>query len=91
MPVDKAIPLASALRLRPVLMTAMAAGIAMVPVAVFPPPATEQFRNIATAITGGLLTSTVMTLIVIPVAYQWMDTVLNLIRRFYTEPSPVES
>lgn len=91
MAVAKAIPIASALRLRPVLMTAITTGIAMLPVAIFPPPATEQFRNIATAIAGGLLTSTVMTLIVIPVAYYWMDIVLTTLKRFYTEPSLLRS
>lgn len=84
---DKAIPLASALRLRPVLMTAITTGIAMLPVALYPPPATEQFRNIAWGITGGLLTSTVMTLIVIPVAYAWMETFITWLKRFYTEPN----
>lgn len=86
MPLDKAIPIASALRLRAVLMTAIAAGIAMAPVAIAPPPATEQFRNIATAIIGGLISSTVMTLIVIPVAYHWMDYITTTVKRFYTEP-----
>ncbi len=85
MPVAEAIPLASALRLRPVLMTAIAAGIAMAPVAIAPPPATEQFRNIATGITGGLITSTLMTLIVIPVAYFWMHMIVTWLKRFYFE------
>ena len=62
----------------------------MLPVAIAPPPATEQFRNIATAIAGGLLTSTVMTLIVIPVAYLWMDNALTVVKRFYTEPSLIQ-
>lgn len=79
----RAVVAASVLRLRPVLMTAIAAGIAMFPVALNPPPATEQFRNIATAVIGGLLTSTVMTLVVIPVAYIVMDDLVTLVRRFY--------
>jgi len=79
----RAIVAASTLRLRPVLMTALAAGAAMLPVAISPPPATEQFRNIATAITGGLVTSTLMTLIVIPVAYSLMDDFVNLLKRIY--------
>lgn len=74
---------ASTLRLRPVLMTALAAGAAMFPIAIAPPPATEQFRNIATGISGGLITSTLMTLIVIPVAYALMDDFVNLLKRFY--------
>ena len=74
---------ASTLRLRPVLMTALAVGVAMLPIAISPPPATEQFRNIATAITGGLVTSTLMTLVVIPVAYMLMDDLIALIKRIY--------
>jgi len=79
----RAIVAASTLRLRPVLMTALAAGAAMFPIAINPPPATEQFRNIATGISGGLITSTLMTLIVIPVAYSLMDDFLILLKRFY--------
>ena len=90
MAIARAIPIASGLRLRPVLMTAITTGIAMLPVAIAPPPATEQFRNIATAIAGGLLTSTVMTLIVIPVAYLWMDNVLTVVKRFYMDPSLIQ-
>lgn len=81
----KAIVRASVLRLRPVLMTAITTGIAMAPIAIWPPPMTEQFRNIATGITGGLLTSTVMTLIVIPVSYFVMVHVRAWLIRFYTE------
>jgi HAE1 family hydrophobic/amphiphilic exporter-1 len=84
----QAIISASTLRLRPVLMTALAAGSAMFPIAIFPPPATEQFRNIATAISGGLITSTLMTLVVIPVAYMLMDDLTSLVRRIYfVDPS----
>ena len=84
-----AIIAASTLRLRPVLMTALTTAVAMLPVAINPPPATEQFRNIATGITGGLITSTMMTLIVIPVAYMLMDDLIALIRRIYlAEPPP---
>ncbi len=83
---------ASTLRLRPVLMTALAVGVAMFPIAVSPPPAAEQFRNIATGITGGLITSTLMTLVVIPVAYMLMDDLTALIKRIYLAdraPAPV--
>jgi len=82
---EEAVRTASMLRLRPVLMTALTTVIAIVPVAIYPPPATEQFRNIATAISGGLVTSTVMTLIAIPVAYMIMDDVMSWITRFYMD------
>lgn len=81
----KAIVVASGLRLRPVLMTALAVGAAMAPVAIEPPPATEQFRNIATGITGGLITSTLMTLVAIPVAYALMDDLVTWLKKFYME------
>ena len=85
-----AIIAASVLRLRPVLMTALAVGAAMFPIAIAPPPATEQFSNIATGITGGLITSTLMTLVVIPVAYMLMDDAIALIKRIYlVERTPV--
>ena len=90
----RAIVAASVLRLRPVLMTALAAGAAMFPIAIDPPPATEQFRNIATGISGGLITSTLMTLVVIPVAYSLMDDFVSLMKRIYlgrpdaAEPEP---
>ena len=88
----RAIIAASALRLRPVLMTALAVGAAMFPIAIAPPPATEQFRNIATGISGGLITSTLMTLIVIPVAYMLMDDLIVMLKRAYLgdAPSPAE-
>jgi len=82
---EEAVRTASMLRLRPVLMTALTTVIAIVPVAIYPPPATEQFRNIATAISGGLVTSTVMTLIAIPVAYMIMDDVMSWMKRFYMD------
>jgi len=80
---DHAIVAASAQRLRPVLMTAIAAGIGMAPVAIWPPPATAQFQEIATAVIGGLITSTMMTLIAIPVAYSLMDDFVTFVSRFY--------
>jgi len=82
---DRAIVVASTQRLRPVLMTAIAAGIAMAPIAIWPPPATEQFSEIATAIIGGLIVSTVMTLIAIPVAYSLMDDFVTFVRSFYMD------
>jgi len=82
---EEAVRTASMLRLRPVLMTTITTVIAILPVAINPPPATEQFRNIATGISGGLITSTVMTLIAIPVAYLLMDDIVTWVRRFYLE------
>ena len=57
-------------------------------IAISPPPATEQFRNIATGISGGLITSTLMTLVVIPVAYMLMDDLIAVIKRIYLVDQP---
>lgn len=89
--VIKAIPYASAIRLRPVLMTTITTGIAMSPVMVNPPSSMEQWRNIATAIVGGLISSTVMTLIVIPVSYFLMWHFISALRTFYTEPDLLQA
>ncbi len=82
-PRDRAIMVASAQRLRPVVMTAMAAGAAMLPLALFPPPGTTPFRAAALAISGGLFTSTVMTLLVIPAAYAFEEDFTSFLIRFY--------
>jgi len=84
--IKKAIPYASAIRLRPVLMTTITTGIAMAPLTFNPPSSMEQWRNMATAITAGLASSTIMTLIVIPVFYYLMWLFIRALRRFYNEP-----
>ncbi|GMT46009.1 MAG: multidrug ABC transporter [bacterium] len=90
-PMRRAVPLASGFRLRPVLMTAIAAAVAMSHVMLFPPPSMEQFSDIATAITGGILTSTVMTLVVVPMAYYFVHTFLHWLKDFYSKPNLLES
>ncbi len=90
-PMRRAVPLASGFRLRPVLMTAIAAAVAMSQVMIFPPPSMEQFRNIATAITGGILTSTVMTLVLVPLAYYFVHLFLRWLKDFYNKPNLLET
>lgn len=90
-PMRRAVPLASGFRLRPVLMTAIAAAVAMSHVMFFPPPSMEQFSDIATAITGGILTSTVMTLVVVPMAYYFVHLFLHWLKDFYSKPNLLET
>ena len=59
------------LRLRPVLMTASAAGLGLVPMALSHGTGSEVQRPLATVVIGGLVTSTVLTLLVIPALYKW--------------------
>lgn len=62
------------LRLRPVLMTALAASIGFLPVAISHGTGAEVQRPLATVVIGGLVTSTLLTLLVLPTAYSWLET-----------------
>ena len=59
------------LRLRPVLMTALVAGLGFIPMALGHGAGAEVQRPLATVVIGGLLTSTVLTLVVLPSLYAW--------------------
>ena len=57
-------------RLRPVLMTALVASLGFVPMAVNIGPGAEVQRPLATVVIGGILSSTLLTLIVLPALYR---------------------
>jgi len=59
-------------RLRPVLMTAMAASLGFLPVALSTGTGAEVQRPLATVVIGGLITSTLLTLLVLPSLYVWL-------------------
>ncbi len=60
-------------RLRPVLMTAMVAALGFVPMALATSAGGEVQRPLATVVIGGLFTSTLLTLFVLPTMYPWFD------------------
>jgi len=60
-------------RLRPVLMTATVASIGFIPVAVSQGTGAEVQRPLATVVIGGLITSTLLTLFVLPTLYAWVE------------------
>ena len=60
-------------RLRPVLLTAAAAALGFLPMAVSTNAGAEVQRPLATVVIGGLVTATVLTLIVLPVLYAWYE------------------
>lgn len=70
-PLDEAIRKGSMLRLRPVLMTATVASLGLIPLLVATGIGSEVQRPLATVVVGGLLTSTLLTLVVLPVLYSW--------------------
>ncbi|TLM73994.1 efflux RND transporter permease subunit [Microbulbifer harenosus] len=60
------------LRLRPVLMTALVASLGFVPMALNTGTGAEVQRPLATVVIGGIISSTLLTLVVMPVLYQWV-------------------
>lgn len=59
-------------RLRPVLMTALVASLGFVPMAFNTGVGAEVQRPLATVVIGGIISSTILTLFVLPVLYQWV-------------------
>lgn len=60
-------------RLRPVLMTAMVAILGLVPILFATGPGSEVQKPLAVVVIGGLITSTLLTLLVLPVLYGWFE------------------
>ncbi len=68
---DQAATQGAIIRLRPVLMTAMVASFGFVPMALATSAGAEVQRPLATVVIGGLMTSTLLTLFVLPAIYGW--------------------
>jgi cobalt-zinc-cadmium resistance protein CzcA len=77
-------------RLRPVLMTALVASIGFIPVAVSSGTGAEVQRPLATVVIGGLATSTLLTLLVLPTLYAWIESRGRRRLRQTAEPLPAE-
>ena len=69
---DTAVREGALTRLRPVLMTALVASLGFVPMALATGTGAEVQRPLATVVIGGILSSTALTLLVLPVLYRWM-------------------
>jgi cobalt-zinc-cadmium resistance protein CzcA len=74
MSVNEAVRRGSEMRLRPVLMTASVAILGLVPMLISSGVGVEIQRPLASVVVGGLITSTLLTLILLPVIYEWMET-----------------
>jgi cobalt-zinc-cadmium resistance protein CzcA len=72
-PLEEAIVEGAKTRLRPVLMTAMVASFGFVPMAMATSMGAEVQRPLATVVIGGLITSTILTLLVLPTIYRWFE------------------
>ena len=60
-------------RLRPVLMTALVASLGFIPMALATSAGAEVQRPLATVVIGGLITSTLLTLLILPTLYAWIE------------------
>jgi cobalt-zinc-cadmium resistance protein CzcA len=61
-------------RLRPVLMTALIASLGLMPMLLATGPGSELQRPLAVVVIGGLFTSTLLTLVLLPTLYAWIET-----------------
>ncbi len=72
-PMDGASVEGACQRLRPVLMTAITTALGLIPLLVSQGTGSEVQRPLATVVVGGLVTSTILTLLVIPALYKWFS------------------
>ena len=70
---------AGRIRLRPIIMTTVAMIFGMIPLALAIGEAAEQRAPMARAVIGGLITSTMLTLFVVPVVYTMLDDLAALV------------
>jgi HAE1 family hydrophobic/amphiphilic exporter-1 len=78
---DSALLLAARVRLRPILMTTLAMVFGMLPLAFAISEGSEQRAPMGQAVIGGVITSSVLTLVVVPVIYCWLDDLSQWARR----------
>jgi len=69
--IDEASIKGAKLRLRPVLMTAVTTALGLIPLLIATGTGSEVQRPLATVVVGGLVTSTILTLLVLPALYKW--------------------
>ncbi len=81
--IDRAAIQGALLRLRPVLMTALTTSLGLFPLLFSQGTGAEVQRPLATVVVGGLFTSTILTLLVLPALYKWFA-----IRVPYDQPKP---
>jgi HAE1 family hydrophobic/amphiphilic exporter-1 len=78
---ESALLMAARVRLRPILMTTLAMVFGMVPLALALTEGSEQRAPMGQAVIGGVITSSLLTLVVVPVMYCYMDDLAQWLRR----------
>ncbi len=77
----------SLLRLRPKLMTALVASLGFVPMALATGAGAEVQRPLATVVIGGIISSTFLTLVLLPTLYEWIESKRAPVKTEGSEPS----
>jgi cobalt-zinc-cadmium resistance protein CzcA len=72
-PLHDAVRTGATVRLRPVLMTALVASVGFIPMAVSTSSGAEVQRPLATVVIGGLVSATLLTLVLLPLVYIWVE------------------
>jgi cobalt-zinc-cadmium resistance protein CzcA len=80
-PQEEAIIEGALTRLRPVLMTALVASLGFVPMAFNIGAGSEVQRPLATVVIGGIISSTILTLLVLPALYKWFPSSFSIRRK----------
>jgi HAE1 family hydrophobic/amphiphilic exporter-1 len=78
---EQALLMAARVRLRPILMTTLAMIFGMVPLAFAISEGSEQRAPMGQAVIGGVITSSLLTLVVVPVVYGYLDDLAQWLRR----------
>jgi heavy metal efflux system protein len=87
-PVGQAIREGAGVRLRPVLATATVASVGFLPMALSTSAGAEVQRPLATVVIGGLISSTLLTLLVLPTVYVWMENLRGAVQARSALTSP---
>ena len=82
---NEALVEAGFVRLRPIIMTTLAMILGMLPTAVATGAGTEMRKPMAEAVIGGLITSTILTLFVVPIAYTLLDGLKRRILKIFSK------
>jgi HAE1 family hydrophobic/amphiphilic exporter-1 len=82
-----ALLMAAKVRLRPILMTTLAMIFGMVPLAFAMSEGSEMRAPMGQAVIGGVITSSLLTLVVVPVVYCYMDDLAQWLAKFWRRPA----
>jgi HAE1 family hydrophobic/amphiphilic exporter-1 len=83
--------MAAKVRLRPILMTTLAMIFGMMPLALSTSEGAEQRAPLGQAVIGGVITSSLLTLVVVPVVYCYLDDLTQWLKRLWGVSTDNES